>query len=686
MKKIKMLIKVLVLSAILIGLFNVFNRFFQPVWYTWNNYYTVYGFYEEPKNTIETVFLGRSVVASGIIPTQLYDEYGICSYNLATEAQPMLASYYWLEEAYRLHSDTLKTAVLDVSGLRATSRDAFYHKALDGMKVSDVKYRAVKDYVGNDIRDILTFMTPLVSYHSRWSTIKGSEFDKYELSPVNGTRGYHYIDKIYQYTAKSAIRDKNITLYATETNVDDLVDESVAYFEKMVEFCKEKDIKLVLIKTPTLDWSSKLHDRIDELAKESELEFFDFNYTPLYDELKFVHSFDTSEGYHPNSYGAVKLTQWIGQYLVDECGATDVRGSEGYEHLDEQLELYNDTVGLMMKLEEMPSADKYIEQASKEDVVVFITVNNDAARKLSEVQRVCFESIGLEELANLEFRDSYIGIIENGKVTYETVKRYNSGKKGESISYSGDYGSEIKYEIKSGGYNNGRIASVMVNGEELAVNERGINVVVYNTSLQKVIDSVAFDTCMETERPYYALNVADKLLTETHAPFYDKECLEQKVLNNWIASKYSEQRIETSGKSMIDTLKAYSTHEDVAIYISVNNEVSENLSQEDRARLREYGFEMLPNIEFGESYAAIINDGKILQERKESGSTKVILEDKSVGTQITSAGSEAGSMCSILINGVECAKKTRGINVVIYDKKLNYVISSLCFDTYQTTL
>ena len=102
------------------------NFFFQPIWKDWNNYSTIYGFYEEPQNTIETIFLGSSVTINGITPMELYENNGVCAYNLGTEQQPLLASYYWLLEADRLHNETLKTVVLDTSMLRRTPDRAYY--------------------------------------------------------------------------------------------------------------------------------------------------------------------------------------------------------------------------------------------------------------------------------------------------------------------------------------------------------------------------------------------------------------------------------------------------------------------------------------------------------------------------------------------------------------------------------
>ena len=105
--------------------------FFQPLWKEWNNYETIDGFYQEKRNTIETVFLGPSTVVNGISPMELYENYGFCTYNLGMERQPLLASYYWLKEAYRLHADTLHVVFLDPSSMRHEQPIAFYQKAIE---------------------------------------------------------------------------------------------------------------------------------------------------------------------------------------------------------------------------------------------------------------------------------------------------------------------------------------------------------------------------------------------------------------------------------------------------------------------------------------------------------------------------------------------------------------------------
>jgi len=189
---LKMLIFALIFSILLVGM----GRFFQPVWKDWNHYDTIHGFYEEPNNTIETIFLGASITANGIIPMELYKDYGICSYNLGTQEQPMLASYYWLLEAYRIHKEALKTVVLDVSMLRRSPHMAFYRKSIDAMHFSKIKYNAVKDYT-KDFNETISYLIPLFSYHNRWLSLNKTDFQKAGYRPESCVRGYNFVTARY---------------------------------------------------------------------------------------------------------------------------------------------------------------------------------------------------------------------------------------------------------------------------------------------------------------------------------------------------------------------------------------------------------------------------------------------------------------------------------------------------------
>lgn len=347
MKKTKKMlpVRILIFSLLFICIYMRITRLAQPDWFEWNNYDTIHAFYKEPRDTIETVFLGSSVTANGIIPAQLYEEQGICAYNLGTEQQPVFASYYWMKEAYHLHSKTLKTVVFDVSMLRRTPKENFYRKALDAMHFSGVKYQAIKEHASG-FRDFMSYMMPVLAYHDRWKSLTETDFAELNYTVPCYMRGYNITtEKLIDRVAGT--QDILAPAYVVKDNSKTAVfdEQSLNYLEQMYLFCREHQLQLVLIKTPVgtkskLNWTDSDHLGVQKLADDYGIEFLDFNYKPLIDEIGYDHANDSREGIHLNYYGAGKLTSWLGRYLIGQCKNTDVREDERYSFMKTELTDY----------------------------------------------------------------------------------------------------------------------------------------------------------------------------------------------------------------------------------------------------------------------------------------------------------------------------------------------------------
>lgn len=67
MKKIRNAVVFLLLFVLLL---NGSGLLFQPVWIDWANYDTKNEFYNRPDNTIETIFVGASIVDNAFIPSE----------------------------------------------------------------------------------------------------------------------------------------------------------------------------------------------------------------------------------------------------------------------------------------------------------------------------------------------------------------------------------------------------------------------------------------------------------------------------------------------------------------------------------------------------------------------------------------------------------------------------------------
>ena len=125
--------------------------------------------------------------------------------------------------------------------------------------------------------------------------------------------------------------------------------------------------------------------------------------------------------------------------------------------------------------------------------------------------------------------------------------------------------------------------------------------------------------------------------------------------------------------------------EDVSVLIATQDEATYNLSGPTIGKFRHL-FGLTFDLYMRGSYCAVIEDGEVMYELSASDSAVSYSGTLANGSEygITSAGFDYGCMCSIVIDGIEYAPNTRGINFVIYDNRSGEVIDSRVYDTYMT--
>ncbi len=510
---------------------------FMPDFSQESNFYGKQCFNKQPENSVETVILGSSVVYHGISPMEMYEAYGISVWDLGSSWQPVSSSYYLLEEAYRLHTESLHTVLFDPFEMTRETNESLRRAITDAIKYNDIKFNAYLDYCDSNVGEALSYTVPLVSYHSRWNEISKPDFEKRrQLRPY--LRGY-FLDtdrsdfEVYSYDELA------IPEYIPDPSVSNEIfeNEALFYFKKIIDFCNDHNLKLIIIKTPmSLHWSSSDHNAMKNIAETYGLEFLDFNYLPLFDDIGFNYATDLADTDHMNYYGVRKLTAWLGNYLAEECEATDFRGKAGYEFLEKDLKEYRirvkDTVDL--RAEKDPAV--YVKKAmGHEDYTVFITVKEDAASSLTQEQRITFSELGLPALSVLGQYDSYLAVMDPVKdIRYENTEK-NPGNTREkpanddnvdvmeqedisdvqaerrlhdqmtkdedkAMEFEGNLHCGESYIVRSGGEYLGDTASCIIDNTEYASGSDGINIIVYDNTLREVIDSAVFNTSVSPVR------------------------------------------------------------------------------------------------------------------------------------------------------------------------------------------
>ena len=197
-KHIIRIIEIVVFLSILVISLNFINECSMPKYTLKNNLWpttsTYKQFYLMDKDSIDVLFLGSSVVVNSYSPQELYNTYGIRSYNLASDQQSIFLSYYWLKEALRFQAP--KAVVLDTRFLfpdhfesPINTTEELTRKCLDPMKWSSVKREAVSDLCRLDSsQSELSYYLKNLRFHTRWTEMSEEDFvpSEYSYSELKG--------------------------------------------------------------------------------------------------------------------------------------------------------------------------------------------------------------------------------------------------------------------------------------------------------------------------------------------------------------------------------------------------------------------------------------------------------------------------------------------------------------------
>ena len=293
-------------------------------------------YYQEENKNHDVIFIGDCEVYENFSPVTLWEQYGITSFIRGSAQQLIWHSYYLLEETLRYEKP--KVVVFNVLSMKydEPQKEAYNRMALDAMPLSLSKLKAIRASMMED-EEFITYLFPILRYHSRWSELKGEDFEyllKKEQISHNG-----YLMRVDSKPMTNLPQAKKLANYQFS-------DVCYDYLDKMTALCKDNGIELVLIKAPTLypHWYEQWDDQIREYAKENALSYMNFlDYT---DEIGIDFSRDTYDaGLHLNLSGAEKMSVYFGKILTERFALEDHRSNAALkEQWSDKTALYYHTM------------------------------------------------------------------------------------------------------------------------------------------------------------------------------------------------------------------------------------------------------------------------------------------------------------------------------------------------------
>ena len=310
----------------------------------------------EPRDSIDTVFIGNSDIYRAISPVDLFHQTGITS-AIAGRPNKQLSEVpgdirdilrYQNPKTIVLETDCMfsgtnpgfkkgispleaEAAKVDVAGQatsKATSADVA-GQAPSKATNADVADQAPSKATNAPQQNIfdkckallqegdsaflaaLNYKFPLVKYHDNWKHLKLATF----LQP----RGkYHFSNKgmAYANTVK-AYPFGNEYMQLSGGKHAMLSEEKLDQFQKIYDLCDRNGIRLVLLTVPSANtWNKGKSDTVKQLAKKYDLTYYDYNRQL---PTGFDWATDSKDGgNHLNYAGASAVTKDLAKKLTDD--------------------------------------------------------------------------------------------------------------------------------------------------------------------------------------------------------------------------------------------------------------------------------------------------------------------------------------------------------------------------------
>ena len=297
----------------------------------------------EPRDSIDTVFIGNSDIYRAISPVDLFHQTGITS-AIAGRPNKQLSEVpgdirdilrYQNPKTIVLETDCMfsgtnpgfkkgispleaEAAKVDVAGQapsKATNADVAGQapsKATNApqQNIFD-KCKALLQEGDSAFLAALNYKFPLVKYHDNWKHLKLTTF----LQP----RGkYHFSNKgmAYANTVK-AYPFGNEYMQLSGGKHAMLSEEKLDQFQKIYDLCDRNGIRLVLLTVPSANtWNKGKSDTVKQLAKKYDLTYYDYNRQL---PAGFDWATDSKDGgNHLNYAGASAVTKDLAKKLTDD--------------------------------------------------------------------------------------------------------------------------------------------------------------------------------------------------------------------------------------------------------------------------------------------------------------------------------------------------------------------------------
>ena len=267
-------------------------------------------FYHLPRNSVDLLLVGSSNMFCTVDPVQLYDEFGLLSYDFGSSSQMLDMSLLYLQEAFKYQQP--RVVAIEVLKTYEDAEDPnwdlgkSYHWGYPTLKFSPEKLHSILHLCRIRQENPLDYLFPGVAQHTRWREVQWADVAALLPTgqPVDPMLGFVPLDGVepiapdYEREGQSVIPASN-----------------VHWYREISALCREHGAQVVWFRAPFETWTRAQAQPIQDLVEQMGDQWLDLNV--YMDEIGLDPAQDFYNMGHLNREGAAKATRFMGRYILD---------------------------------------------------------------------------------------------------------------------------------------------------------------------------------------------------------------------------------------------------------------------------------------------------------------------------------------------------------------------------------
>ena len=304
---------------------------FSILWLPKNN---ISYFYDEPKNSIDVIYLGGSNAHHHFNNLLAYHLYGFTTYFLSSGIQQFTLTKSLIKESRKYQNP--KLYVIDIARLtdnfEIDYKEQWGRCVVDSLKNSKTRIMAINEMLGNakiDKSEYINYYFSFFKYHNSWKNISIQNF----FNNTNEFKSYYSYDYAYEINPQEK--------FVWKDDIEALQPENEKVLRDLIEYIKNNNLNVLFVIPKSTFWSPN-YERLNyatQIIKQYGLDIINFN---KIDNIEFNYATDFYDKIHLNIYGATKYTLYFSKYLKEKYNLSNHKNDEIYSSWNQEYEKFVD--------------------------------------------------------------------------------------------------------------------------------------------------------------------------------------------------------------------------------------------------------------------------------------------------------------------------------------------------------